>query len=64
MATPGALLPETSTILGECDLVQFAKAPTEEARCVELLRDARGLVQRSQPTTFQTAAEPALGVPS
>ena len=49
-----ALLPEIIALLGECDLVQFAKAPAEQERSTELLRQARAIVNRTQPTATYT----------
>ena len=46
-----SILPQIISLLGECDLVQFAKAPAESERSTELLRQARDIVSRTQPTS-------------
>jgi hypothetical protein len=46
---PGISVPEVSALLGECDLVKFAKATLDEERCDSLLAEAFRIVRTLSP---------------
>jgi hypothetical protein len=54
----GVDVPELAAMLGDLDLVKFAKATPDLAQCEQLLGAAFELVRRSQPSFGSPSGEP------
>lgn len=52
----GVTTAEVATLLGECDLVKFAKMPPDPGVCEASLNTALGIVTRTTPADIATAA--------
>lgn len=60
----GISVEEVASMLGDCDLVKFAKATPEEQECEQLLASATNLVRRTrpgEPHAPSTRAQPSGG---
>jgi hypothetical protein len=55
----GLTLAEITTLLGECDLVKFAKAVPDQADCERVIGEAERIVQRTMSTHVVAIAPPA-----
>lgn len=55
----GLTLAEITTLLGECDLVKFAKAVPDQADCEKVIGEAERIVQRTMSTHVVAIAPPA-----
>lgn len=51
----GIAVEEVAAMLGDCDLVKFAKATPGEEECAELLESATNLVRRTRPSPARQA---------
>jgi hypothetical protein len=59
VALSETLRTEVAAILGECDLIKFARVSPEPARCDELLEGASRVVHRTQPMAQAPSPAPA-----
>ena len=66
LAPAGVQVEEVAAILGDCDLVKFAKASADESQCAQMLDAVFKMVQRTRPTFAETsgAAAPAGAQPT
>jgi len=52
----GISVDEVAAMLGDCDLVKFAKATPEQQECEQLLSSATNVVRRTRPSPVQRPA--------
>ncbi len=55
---PGVTTEEVASLLGDCDLVKFAKATADQGQCEQMLEAATRVVHRTKPS-FAPAEPPA-----
>ncbi len=60
----GVTLAEITSLLGECDLVKFAKAIPDESDCEKVIQEAERIVQRTMHANVVSIAQPAGPIPA